>query len=857
MALRDFDHRAASSVDQAVKLAAEHPGRAAFVAGGTDLLGSLKDGVRPDFPSLLIDLKPIGTLAGIREDRAGLRIGALTTLAELAKDATVRERWPLLAEAARSVASPQIRNMATVGGNLCQEPRCWYYRTPENLFACLRKGGEKCNAVLGENRHHSIFGAMRAADPGCIANCPAHAAIPVYLEHVRTGRLDEAARVLLEANPLPAITGRVCPHVCERGCNRSQLDEPVSTRSVERFLGDRILDGAGSFYRPPKKKTGKRVAVAGSGPAGLAAAYFLRLAGHEVTVFDDHPEAGGMLRWCIPAYRLPAEVVARQVAAIEGMGVKFQLGVSVGTRGSAKAGRGTSGGSRRGPTLQSLRRDFDAVFLATGTWRDRKLGIENEGLLTPGLPFLIDIRRGGEPPVGRTTVVIGGGSVAVDVAVSARRRGAAEVTMVCLEAREAMPAFAEDLELALQEGVRLLPSWGPHRVLVQDGKLRGLELVRCTSVFDADGRFKPSYDPATVTTVDADQVLVAIGQAADVSYAGASITTARGLLSADDETQATPLRGVYAGGDAVSGVGTVVEAIAAGRRAAAAIDRTLAGGSGRARGDRTSLCAATPSTVAINAAALERSARVVAPQRAPSERSIGREDAATLEPRAVEREAGRCINCGCVAVNASDLGPALIALDARIRTTRRTIHVEEFFATRLLGTTVLEPDEVVTEVLLPARPPGAVQRYLKFRLRNAIDFPIAGVACVLEIGDGVHGDGGHRDGSRGDDGRGEYRSGDGRGESGIRGDGRGESGSRGDGRGDSVVTSARLALGAVAPVPFRARDAETFLSGKRIDEETAEAAAALAVRGAVPLPGNRHKVQILRTLVKRAILGTG
>jgi len=812
MALRDFDHRAASSVDEAVKLAAAHPdgaGRAAFVAGGTDLLGSLKDGVRPDFPSLLIDLKPIGSLAGIRVDRGGLRIGALTTLAALSKDPTVRERYPLLAEAARSVASPQIRNMATVGGNLCQEPRCWYYRTPENLFACLRKGGEKCNAVLGENRHHSIFGAMRAGDPGCIANCPAHAAIPVYLEHVRGGRLDEAARILLEANPLPAITGRVCPHFCEQGCNRTQLDEPVSTRSVERFIGDRILDQAGSFYRPPKRKTGKRVAVVGSGPAGLAAAHSLRLAGHEVTVFDDRPEAGGMLRWCIPAYRLPADVVARQVAAIEGMGVKFELGTAV----SARAGRGKA-------SLQSLRRDFDAVFLATGTWRDRKLGIENERLLTPGLPFLIEIRLGGKPPVGRKVLVIGGGSVAVDVAVSARRLGAAEVTMVCLEARDTMPAFAEDLELAVQEGVGLLPSWGPHRVLEQDGKLRGLELVRCTSVFDAEGRFKPSFDSATVTTVEADQVLVAIGQAADVSYAGASLRTARGLLSADEETQATPLARVFAGGDAVTGVGTVVEAIAAGRRAAAAIDRALATGSRKSGRDRTSPPAATPSTVTINAAALERSVRVVAPQLAPPDRAIGREDSATLDLHAVECEAGRCINCGCVAVNASDLGPALLALEASVRTTRRTVPVEELFAARLLGTTVLEPDEVITEILLPAQPPGAVQRYLKFRVRNAIDFPIAGVACVLERGDG----------------------------------GLGDHGSRGDREG-GTVTRARLALGAVAPVPLRARDVETFLSGKRIDEETAEAAAALAVRGAVPLPGNRHKVQILRTLVMRAILG--
>jgi NADPH-dependent glutamate synthase beta subunit-like oxidoreductase/CO/xanthine dehydrogenase FAD-binding subunit len=790
MALRHFEHLAASSVDQAVKLAAAHPDRTAYVAGGTDLLGALKDGVRPAYPALLIDLKPIDSLRGIREDRGELRIGTLTTLDALARNTVVLERYPLLAQAARAVASPQIRNMATIGGNLCQEPRCWYYRTPENLFECLRKGGERCNAVLGENRHHSIFGAMRASDPGCTVNCPAHVAIPVYLEHIRRGRIDEAARLQLESNPMPAITGRVCPHFCEQGCNRTQLDEPVSTRSVERFLGDRILDNAAAFYRVPRKATKKRIAVVGAGPAGLAAAHDLRLAGHEVTVFDDHPEAGGMLRWCIPAYRLPADVLKRQIQAFEGMGVHFSLGVAVG---------------RRGLSLQSLRRDFHAVFLATGTWRDRKLGIENEVLLTQGLPFLVDIRRGRQPSVGKKVLVIGGGSVAVDVAVSARRLGAAKVTMACLEARDQMPAFPEDLELALQEGIRLLPSWGPHRILDRNGALSGMELVRCTSVFDSEGRFKPGFDPATVTAVEADQVLVAIGQAADPSYAGSSLKTGRGLLAADEQTQATSLQGVYAGGDAVSGVGTVIQAIAAGRRAAAAIDRALATGSGRRRPVRRT---EMPSSVEINTDALTRSARVVPASRAPSERGIGCEDCATLDLHVVQTEAGRCINCGCVAVNASDLGPALLALDARIRTTRRTIPAEEFFAARLLKTTVLEDGEVLTEVVIPSPPAGSLQRYLKFRVRNAIDFPIVGVACVLSQEGGA-------------------------------------------------VTRARLALGAVAPVPLRAREVEAFLCGRRIDEQTAEAAGAMAVRRVMPLPLNRHKVQILRTLVKRAILGAG
>jgi NADPH-dependent glutamate synthase beta subunit-like oxidoreductase/CO/xanthine dehydrogenase FAD-binding subunit len=785
MALRPVDHVAAASLDEAARLGATPGKKVALVAGGTDLLGVLKDNVRPRYPDLLVDLKPLGGLRGITEEKQRLRVGALTTLAEIARHPRVRETWPMLAEAARVVASPQIRNMGTIGGNLCQEPRCWYYRTSENLFFCLRKGGDHCGAILGDNRYHSIFGAARTALPACAKSCPAHVAIPTYLAKIRGGDLDGAARLILERNPMPAITGRVCPHVCQQHCNRGALDETVSTRAIERHLGDHILAHADRLMAPPTVRSRTKVAVVGAGPAGLSAAYYLRLQGHEVTVCDRLPEAGGMLRYCIPAYRLPKDVVQRQVAALRAMGIEFKLGVTVGKE----------------LPLSRLRKSHDAVFLAPGAWRQKTLGLEQEALLQSGLDFLIEVQNGRRGAPGRKVLVIGGGSVAVDVAITARRLGAERVTMACLEARDSMPAFAEDLELALEEQIALLPSWGPHRILTRGGTLTGMELRRCTSVFDAEGRFRPTYDPGETMTVEADCVMLAIGQGTDLDLGDRALATARGLIVADEETQATNLPGVFAGGDAATGAATVIAAIAAGRRGALAFDASLR------RGKTAAASAPTEGPIEVNPQALSRSKAVRPATRPVAARTIDAEDTATLDLRAIQTEARRCINCGCVAVNASDLAPALIALDARLRTTTRILAAEDFFGTGLESTTVLQPGEVLTEVEIPAPAHGGMQRYLKFRIRNAIDFPIVGVAVNVTLERGR-------------------------------------------------IAAARVVLGAVAPLPYRARAVEEFLVGRPLDEETAEAAGALAVRGVQPLQRNAFKVTVVRTLLRRALLGT-
>jgi hypothetical protein len=276
----------------------------------------------------------------------------------------------------------------------------------------------------------------------------------------------------------------------------------------------------------------------------------------------------------------------------------------------------------------------------------------------------------------------------------------------------------------------------------------------------------------------------------------------RGSIAVDEDTQATSVAGVFAGGDVTSGRGTVVEAIAAGRYAASAIDQYLRGAVVRGE-DRPAQC--SRALLKFNSSYLTRTARADMPGLPVAERKMDVEDTFGIAYADVTREAGRCFNCGCVAVSPSDIAPALVALDARIKTTRRTLTAEEFFAVRPVRSTVLEREELVTGVQVPLPAPGSKQVFLKFRLRNSIDFPIVSAAAVIR---------------------------------------------RQQGR----VDASRIVLGAVAPIPLRMRGVEDFLTGKKIDAEVAEAAAAMAIEGAIPLAKNAYKIQIAKALVRRAIL---
>ncbi len=790
--MKSFSHVNAKTVGEAVKLLKNYEGRAKLNAGGTDLLGILKDKILPDYPEIVINIKTIPNLDYISEDAGGLKIGALARLGNIAQSQMVKSKYKLLAEAAEAVATPQVRRMGTIGGNLCQDVRCWYYRYPhhvgERIF-CYLKGGKGCYALTRENQYHSIFGGLREAGTPCQSACPGGVDIPSYLSKIREGNLREAAKILLDTNPIPSITGRVCPHFCEQECNRGDFDESVSVRDIERFMGDYILENADEIIKAPETDTGKSVAIVGSGPAGLSAAYYLRASGHRVTVFDRMEEPGGMLAYVIPAYRLPKDIVRRVVKAIENTGVEFKLKVDIG----------------RDVTVDDLKKDFDSVFIATGAWNPMSIGLEGEESTRFGMEFLTNINLGVKEVPGKKVLVIGGGNAAVDVATSALRLGAEEAIMACLESSEEMPALPWEIEQAVEEGVKLMPSWGPHRVLKSGGKVTGMELVRCTAVLDDQGRFAPTLDSAVKETVEADQIMMAVGYTTDLHFndSALSLKVEQGLITADPETQATSAPGVFAGGTVTYGAATVAEAIASGKRAAVAMDIYLKGAGAKAEDEDGK---AVKPLLKFNSDYLKRTNRAEIPKLPVAERSIDAEDALGLGLSEIEVESNRCFNCGCVSVNSSDIGVVLVALDAQVKITgagsTRTVPIEDFFGP--LGN-ILEADEMVTEIQVPKPPDGARQTFLKFRVREAVDFPIVSVASIITL----HGD---------------------------------------------VCRDARIALGAVAPRPVRAIEAEQKLKGKAINAKTAEAAAEAAVLDTIPLSKNAYKVEITKTLVKRAIL---
>lgn len=393
----------------------------------------------------------------------------------------------------------------------------------------------------------------------CHMTCPANVDIPSFLAKVGHREYEQSSGIITQDNPLPYVCGLVCPAPCENACLRGEMDSPIHIRAMKAVSARHSLEAKGYPKPASDPPTGKNVAVVGAGPAGLTASYYLALKGHNVTIFEAQKAAGGMLRYGIPAYRLPYDVVDKEVEQIKKVGVKIE----------------TSHVIKNIVELRDL--GFDAMFLGLGTQISRMIPIEGRDLpfVLGGLDFLKQIGNDEDPRVGPRVVVVGGGNVAIDVALSALRQGGRHVDMVCLEKRREMPAHESEIQTAVDEGVVIHNSWGP----VSISSNHVFSAQRCTRVFDERGRFSPLFDPQTRMTLDADHLILAIGQATDLACVevGSLVEVQGGLICVDETTMLTHEPGVFAGGDVAHGPRTVVEAIKAGKKAAASIHSYLTG----------------------------------------------------------------------------------------------------------------------------------------------------------------------------------------------------------------------------------------------------------------------------------------
>ncbi|MGQ9616623.1 MAG: FAD-dependent oxidoreductase [Spirochaetota bacterium] len=400
----------------------------------------------------------------------------------------------------------------------------------------------------------------------CIAACPVNTDNRQLAELVTNGEYEKALELLLEANPFTSVCGRICHHPCEQNCRRAKVDAPVGLMRLKRFVVENTKEYRASRRRAIKKVEDKkqRIAVVGSGPSGFTAAYDLQKMGYKVMVFERSETPGGLLGHAIPRYRLPYSVVKEDIEDILASGVELRTGVEIGKDYSID---------------DLFSQGFKSVLLATGLSESRTLsipGIDSMGVWL-ALPFLRTVLSPRPPQIGDRVVVIGGGNVAVDVARSARRLGAQKVTMVCLESREEMPAWRWEIEEAEEEGISIMNSWGPRAVFSENGVLKGLELKRCTSVFDQNGRFNPRFDDSDIATVVADTAIIAIGQRGDLTcIRGSNIRVNPGdRLECDPRTLATSKEGVFVCGELLTGPASSVESVRDGHRAARAIAHYL------------------------------------------------------------------------------------------------------------------------------------------------------------------------------------------------------------------------------------------------------------------------------------------
>jgi len=524
-------------------------------------------------------------------------------------------------------------NALTLGQNLCSRNAAapMVKETPYDT----EWGPDKWNF----DYQHRMVVTEEGTSP-CKTECPAHIAIQGYIKMASQGRYKEALELIKKDNPFPAICGSICPRKCESACTRADVDDPIAIDEIKKFIAEQDLKSDHRFVPEKKAARLEKIAIVGSGPAGLSCAYFLAVEGYQVTVFEKQPALGGMLTLGIPSFRLEREIIKSEIDILKELGVEFQTGIEIG----------------KDMTMHELRRTggYKAIYLAIGAQASRKLGLEGEDAegVMAGVDFLRKVNLGEDMKLEGQTIVIGGGNVAIDVARSAVRIGAVPVEMFCLETRQTMPAREEEIAEAEAEGITVNNSWGPKRIFVENGHVVGLEFKKCISVFDANGKFNPVLDENETMTVKANNVLISVGQAMDwgLLYKGSEMEfNPNGTVKVEDLSYQTGDADVFAGGDVVTGPKFAIDAIAMGKQGAISIHRYIHGDNltlGRER-DYHALDKENVILDGYDRMPRQRTAHIDANKSKETFKDLR----VTFTEEQIKKETERCLGCGAVVVD--------------------------------------------------------------------------------------------------------------------------------------------------------------------------------------------------------------